>query len=194
MRQPFSLRDSLCAVFLIMFFVLAARPARAEGFIAPFAGFSFGGEALNCANLATCEQRRANWGISLGTAHGIFGFEEDISYVPQFHGRTPNESSAMLTIASNMMVRLPSGLVRPYALVGVAFIRPHATLDAAGLGYDKTVIGYDLGGGVTLFTDRHVGVRSDVRRIRSLKDASFGAFSTEHVEYWRGSVGLSFRF
>ena len=49
-----------------------ASPARADGFISPFVGFNFGGDSSNCASLSSCEEKRLNWGASLGTVRGVF--------------------------------------------------------------------------------------------------------------------------
>lgn len=192
MRQKFSLRRTGRLALPMFFLIVAAGPVYAEGFIAPLIGVSFGNQSVACGSSACAG--RTSWGISAGTAHGIFGFEEDLSYVPQFFGKTSGSGGAVLTISSNFIVRHDDGPIRPYAVFGFAFIRPHASLDAEGLGTTRTVLGYDVGGGVNLFTKGRVGVRSDLRRIATVKDATLGVFGTEQVKYWRGSVGATFTF
>ena len=59
---------------------------------------------------------------------------------------------------------------------------------------DKNALGWDVGGGVNINLQRHVGLRSDLRRIRTFKDVSLGMFNKEQLEYWRGSVGVSLKF
>jgi Outer membrane protein beta-barrel domain len=180
---------ALC-VFLTVF---DANPARAEAFVTPFVGFSFGAQAPSCGNPVTCDQR-TNIGISAGTSHGIFGFEEDVSYIREFFGKQPGAQNAVLTVASNMLFKLPAGPIEPYGLVGLAFIRPHATLDVVGMQMQRNSLGWDVGGGLTVRLQHHVGLRSDLRLIRTFKDMNLGVFNSEQLEYWRGSVGLSFRF
>ena len=193
MRQnsaPFA-RTIALSVFVL---ALGARTAHADTFLSPFVGLSFGGDAVNCVSLASCEQRRTNWGIAAGQGHGIFGFEEDVSYVPDFFARTPGSGSGVLAITSNMMLRLPDGPIRPYVLAGFAFVRPHSALNAAGLAGDRNVLGYDVGGGVSVFMQEHIGLRTDLRHIRGVKDLSLGDFKAEQVHYWRGSAGVIFKF
>jgi hypothetical protein len=182
---------SLALCLLVM--VFNTRPVWADAFVTPFVGYSFAAQAAACGNPATCEQR-TNIGISAGTSHGIFGFEEDVSYIKEFFGKQPGMQSAVLTVASNMMFKFPTGAIEPYGVVGLAFIRPHATLDVAGMQMQKNTLGWDAGGGFTLRLQHHLGVRSDLRLIRTFKDMSLGMFSSEQLEYWRGSVGLSLRF
>jgi outer membrane protein with beta-barrel domain len=194
MRQKMSRFGSLSVSLCVLFLFFDARPVRAEGFVTPFVGFSFGAHAAGCGNPATCEPRRSNLGISAGTSHGIFGFEEDISYIREFFGTQPGTRNAVLTITSNLMLQWPNGPIQPYGLVGLAFIRPHATLDVVGMQMDKNALGWDVGGGVNVHLQRHLGVRTDLRRMRTFRDMSLGVFSREQVEYWRGSVGLTLLF
>ena len=178
----------------LLLFVLTAAPARAAGFIAPFLGFSFGGDAANCPSLTNCEEKRMNWGASFGTTHGIFGFEQDIGYAPEFFGKTPGAENALLTVMSDFMVLVPAGPIQPYAIAGLGLIRPHATFNAAGLAVDKNALGYDVGGGINVYVQRHLGVRGDVRHMRTVHGVTLGLFSGDTLDFWRGSVGLTFRF
>ena len=185
---------SLALTLCVLVVVFDARPVRAEGFVTPFVGFSFANQAGGCGTPATCEQRHNSIGVSAGTSHGIFGFEEDISYIKEFFGTQPGAQNAVLTVSSNMMFLFPEGPIQPYGLVGLAFIRPHATLNVEGMQMEKNALGWGVGGGVNLRLQRHLGVRSDLRRLRTFKELSLGVFSKEQVEYWRGTVGLSLRF
>jgi len=63
-----------CVVLGAMCVVLLPQAARADGFITPFIGFNFGGDSANCISVTNCDEKRTNWGVSLGTTHGIFGF------------------------------------------------------------------------------------------------------------------------
>jgi len=171
-----------------------AIPARAQGFISPFAGFNFGGDSANCASLRNCEEKRLNLGASFGTTHGIFGFEEDIAYSRDFFGTTPGGSNAVLTVMSNLIIVVPAGPIQPYAIVGLGLIRPHAQLDVTSLAVDTNSLGYDIGGGLNIFLGHTVGVRGDVRHLRTLQDVTLGLFSKDQLDFWRASAGLTLRF
>jgi opacity protein-like surface antigen len=157
MGQNMSRFSAFSVSLCVLFMVCDALPARAEGFVTPFVGLSFNSQTGGCGNPATCEQRRTNVGISAGTSHGIFGFEEDISYIKEFYGTQAGAQNAVLTITSNMMFQLPAGPIQPYGLVGLAFVRPHATLDVAGMQMDKN-LSWDVGGGVSIRLRRHIGL------------------------------------
>jgi hypothetical protein len=186
-----SLRLVAGAVALV---ALAAGPARADGFISPYIGFNFGGDSDNCASLRDCQERRNNWGVSFGSSHGIFGFEEDIGYASNFFGKTPGVNNSVLTVMSNLMVGVPAGPIRPYGIVGLGLIRPHVQFDLASQSLDQNTLGYDIGAGINIFPLPHIGVRGDVRHLHTLQDVSLGVFGSDKLDFWRGSVGVTFTF
>jgi opacity protein-like surface antigen len=172
-----------------------ATPARADGFISPFIGYNFGGDSQNCVSLRNCEEKRTNWGISLGSTGTLFGFEEDIGYAKDFFGRTPTGDNAVLTLMSNLLVVIPAGPVRPYGLIGIGLVRPHAQTDLASLASDQNTLGWDIGAGVNVFFGHTFGVRGDVRHVRTLQDITLGGvFSNAPLDFWRGSAGVTLRF
>jgi len=182
------------AILALIVFVLPAS-AHAAGYITPFLGFNFGGDSANCIALTNCQEKRANWGVSAATIRGVVGFEQELAYAPDFFGQADGESNGVLTVMTNVLVIIPAGRVNPYGLIGVGLIRPHVKLDAASLAVDKNAVGWDIGGGVNVFLTNHLGVRGDVRHIKTMKDVSLGGlFSTEQLDFWRASVGLTFRF
>jgi hypothetical protein len=180
-----------CALALV---VLAAGPARADGFISPYLGYNFGGDSDNCASLRNCQEKRNNWGVSFGSTHGIFGFEEDIAYASDFFGKTPGVSNGVLTVMSNLMVVIPAGPIQPYGIVGLGLIRPHMKLDAASLSLDQNTLGYDIGAGLNIFLVHGFGVRGDVRHLHTVRDVSLGVFGNDKLDFWRASLGVTFRF
>jgi opacity protein-like surface antigen len=187
-------RSRQILLLLMLLLVWTAAPARADGFISPFVGFGFGGDSNTCVSLTNCEEKRLSWGASIGTTHGIFGFEEDIAYAPDFFGKTAGGDNAMLTLMSNLMIVVPAGPIRPYAVVGIGLMRPHMKFDAASLTLDKNALGYDIGAGINIFLTHGVGVRGDVRHMKTFEDVTLGVFSNDKIDFWRGSAGVTFRF
>ena len=181
-----------CATSAIL--VGNVTPARADGFISPFLGFNFGGDSSNCASLTNCEDKRTSFGVSLGTVRGVFGFEEDIGYTPDFFGKTPGGDNAMLTLMSNLMLVIPAGPIQPYGLIGLGLMRSHAQFNATSLALDKNSLGWDIGGGLNIFFGHTVGIRGDLRHLRTLQDVTLGVFGDDKVDFWRGSAGVVFRF
>jgi hypothetical protein len=162
-------------------------PAAAQGFFTPFIGYNFGGDSVKCDSLFNCAEKHTNVGISLGRTRGIVGTEQDIAYVPHFFGDATEGGNSMLTAMSNLLVIAPLGPVQPYGVLGLGLIRPHTK------GMAKNAFGYDIGAGVNIFFTRRFGVRADVRRMRSLQNVTLFVFSGAKLEFWRASLGLTFR-
>jgi hypothetical protein len=49
-------------------------PASAQFFVYPFAGYNFGGDS-GCPEITACDDRRLNWGISVGAVGRVVGIE-----------------------------------------------------------------------------------------------------------------------
>jgi len=173
---------------------LSAAPARADGFVSPFIGFNYGGDSTNCTTLTHCDEKRVNWGVAVGSTGGVFGFEEEFAYAPNFFG-TSGTDNAVLTLMSNVLVIIPAGPVQPYGLIGIGLVRPHTELTASSLASDQNTLGWDIGGGVNVYFAHAVGIRGDLRHIRTLQDLTLGGvFTNAPLDFWRASAGLTFRF
>jgi opacity protein-like surface antigen len=177
----------------------AAVPARADGFVTPYIGYNFGGDSANCQSLTNCEQKHLNFGVSLMGAGAIFGFEEEIGYTNDFFGSVSQVDNSVFTVMSNIAAGVFKGPVQPYVLAGVGLIRSHVSANVIQ-GGNQTInsFGWDLGGGVQGFFSRSVGIRGDLRHLKTVGDVlRFGPIDlvpTEQLGFWRGSVGISFRF
>src|SRR5687767_7777298 len=92
------------ALFLTAAIVLGvATPARADGFIAPFMGYNFGGDS-GCPNLRGCEDKKLNVGVAVGKLGSVLGFEADLGYAKNFFGDAPGLDSSVLTLMSNVLI------------------------------------------------------------------------------------------
>ena len=183
--------------FLCGALLLLAIPASAGAqtfWVSPFVGTTSGND-----------QTHANPGMGIAAGAMVFkdwvGVEGEFSDALVFfkddgfltHRR-------LLTATGNVVVTAPylqNEKFSVYGTVGLGVIRPH--IEEAG-GFSKVEVnklGFSIGGGVTAFAMKNVGVRGDVRYFRTLKDdvaanpfgIDFGSFG-----FWRSSVGLVVRF
>jgi len=190
-------------VLAIGLLIAAASTARADGFIVPYWGYNFGGDS-NCPTFSNCEDKRTNVGVSLGKMGPVFGFEEDIAFAKDFFG-TPTDGtsvdSSVFTMMSNLLIGVGAGPVQPYVLLGAGLVRPHTSVTLTQFTADKNSLGYDIGGGVSGFPLRHVGIRADIRHFHTLQDVPLlqtftgsGVFVEQKLDFWRASFGVAFRF
>jgi hypothetical protein len=176
--------------------VLAPGDVRAQGFIAPFVGFDFGGDS-GCQTAGDCEDKNSNIGVSLGRMGGAVGFETDIGYARNFFGEVPGQTSNMLTIMSNFMIIPKIGPVRPYVLAGLGLLKTHVELTAPSLlETDNNSFGWDMGAGMMVLFGDHIGVRGDIRKISSFQERTILGFtlSNEKLSFQRASAALVLAF
>jgi len=206
--RKFALTSALAVI------IVAGAPgkASADWLFTPFVGWNWGGTAGFTDIAGDFEdefERRSNFGASVAwMGAGALGFEVDFGYAPNFFENTAGEDdfeygdSNVTTLMANLMVGVPFGGqsgfgIRPYASGGFGIIKSRIE-DADDLfDVDSTDWGVNVGGGINAFFSDRFGLRGDVRYFRSLQDnepddevdLALGSF-----RYWRGTVGVVFRF
>jgi opacity protein-like surface antigen len=194
--------------------VTAAAPAKASAdwLFTPFIGMNFGGSVTFNDAFGDFDdefEKRANFGASLAwMGAGAIGFELDFGYAPNFFESTEGEAdfdygdNNVTTFMANLVVGAPiggqTGLgIRPYASGGVGIIRTHID-DALDLfDVSSNDWGFNAGAGIAGFFSDNIGLRGDVRYFRSLQDNEPDDeldVSLGDLKFWRGSVGITFRF
>lgn len=200
--------------------VLTASPARADWLLTPYVGVVFGGASNQFTFNDTDDEfeQRLNVGVSLGYyTRGIFGFEVDYSAAPnffQFTGGTNNFDlfdldSSVQTLMGNVVLALPvggpDGPFRPYLTGGIGTIRTQLRSESDV--FDELTsndTGYNFGAGAHLLAAGRIGIRADVRYFRGFEaiddedpvdNPLFDqAFAQEVFNFWRGTIGVTFRF
>jgi opacity protein-like surface antigen len=191
------------ACLLVLFLaVLAPGIARADGLIIPHVGINFGGDSGSELGDAF-DAKRFNWGVSfLWMGGGVFGVEGDLNYSPDFFGKTDLGGSSVFSGMGNLVLGIPFGGqqgfgVRPYGLIGAGVV--HATGDAFDdvLSFGDNKVAWDVGGGVLVFFTTHVGIRGDLRYVRTFEAVDFldiGSGESGNLDFARGSLGFILRF
>jgi opacity protein-like surface antigen len=203
LKHDASAKFPICILALALTLGLASE-VRAQGsplfgqfFISGLVGYDFGGDA-SCPNITACQDKKLNFGGSVGIMGSILGFEEEFAYANDFFGSASGLSSNVLTLMSNLMVVPAIGPLHPYALGGVGLIKSHSSLTTAAdiFGSDNHDLGWDAGGGVILFLGGHVGIRGDVRYFHSFQNLSLVGFtvSNQKLDFARASGGLVVKF
>jgi opacity protein-like surface antigen len=174
-----------------------AAPARAQGYFAPYAGYDFGGDAGNCPSILNdCSEKKTAYGVAVGSlAGGVFGFEEDIGYAPDFFGSSEHfGDNSVLTLMSNVVLGIPVGGLRPYASAGLGLMRTRVSFDFSGTtaSASQNALAWDVGGGLMVFLPHHLGLRFDYRRLKSTQDFSLLGIDINNTKlsFSRVSVGL----
>ena len=201
----------MTSVLVITASAAAPTPAAADWLFTPFVGINWGG-AANFGDVGDFEdefEKRGDFGASLAyMGAGAIGFEVDFGWSPNFFENTTGSGnfdfgdSNVTTLMANLVVGVPIGGqsgpgLRPYASGGVGIIK--SRIGDAGDLFDvsSTDWGFNVGGGITGFFTDNIGLRGDLRYFRSLQDNEpddeFDVALSD-FRFWRGTVGVTFRF
>jgi opacity protein-like surface antigen len=181
----------LAAVFFVLF---GAGAARAEIVLTPFIGSLFSGDLPNS---------KADFGASATfMGNGIFGAEVLFNYAPRFVPETlTNPAVAQSGLMGNLIVGAPFGGdsgrgFRPYVTGGIGLFRATAKKSDFFDRVTSNDFAYNLGGGVMAFFNDHIGLRGDLRYVRTLRDDNSDDLFLKKgdLNFWRWNVGPSFRF
>jgi opacity protein-like surface antigen len=176
-------------LFFGALFSLAPTSAHADGLFTPWLGVNFANDPAD---------GRTSFGITAtGMGAGVIGGEFDFGYSPNFFGdENVFGSNNVLTVVGNLVLGIPLGGsrgfgFRPYGTVGVGLIRAKGE-DIFEPDASSNEFGINAGGGAFLFFGDHVGMRGDLRYFRAgFDDLNF--FDTDKVDFWRASIGITFR-
>jgi opacity protein-like surface antigen len=184
-------------IFFMMLVWIGPRDATAQGFISPFIGYNFSGDA-GCQQITNCSDKKIDWGASFGALGSVVGFEADLGYTKDFFGKSSDQTSNVLTLMGNFMLAPKIGPVQPYGVVGLGLIRTTIEATATSASSENNQWGWDGGGGLIVFFRQHVGVRGDVRYFRAFEILDFSNFPNiarnEKLNYGRVAAAVVFKF
>jgi hypothetical protein len=124
--------------------LLAPVPARADTLLIPFFGVNFGGDSGKEFSEAF-DTSQYNWGVSIAfMGGGVFGFEGDIGFSPDFYGKNDAGGSNVLTATGNLVIGIPFGGqqgfgIRPYGLVGAGLLKSKSDFGTGVAEIDETI-------------------------------------------------------
>ena len=172
-------------------------PASADGFVSPWVGTNFANDP---------GEGRGAFGVTAGgMGGGIIGGEVDFGYSPNYFGddRARFGSNNLMNLMGNLIVGIPIGGqrgagIRPYVTGGLGWIRTEIDGPFNNDGLENNDFAFNVGGGVMGYFNSHVGLRGDLRYMRTL-NSDFGDsdFDPElglgDFDFWRLSFGVVFR-
>jgi len=199
------MRRSTLLFFVSLLFLTPVSAAAQDVLVIPYLGFTFGGGSALFADL---EQGAGETASALGASvalvgSGILGVEGDIGYVPGFFERGEREivvpGSFVTSLTGSVIVTLPLSVtresLRPYVVAGGGLMRAEARDIQSVFPIRSTMPALSFGGGAIGMLSNSVGVRFDLRYIRSVGEGDdLIAGTGARVRFWRGSVGLVLRY
>ena len=199
------------ASLVLMTSVAAPSKASADWLLTPFVGWNWGGTAnlLESDDFDDEFEQKAMFGASLAwMGAGVFGFEVDFGFSPNFFENTSGSGdfefadSNLTTVMGNLIIGVPIGGqhgvgFRPYAVGGMGLVKSRLGSSGDLFNVDSTDWGFDVGAGAMFFFSDNVGLRGDVRYFRSLEDVEpidDVNIGLANFRFWRGTLGVTIRF
>jgi opacity protein-like surface antigen len=186
--------------------VLAPASAQADWLFTPHIGAGF---AMNGSGDDAGGGNHLTYGASIGyMGAGIFGFEADFGYTPQFFDGDDNDvdlfdgDSNVTTMMANVLLGIPiggqtGGGFRPYVAAGAGLLQTRVEVADALFEVNNSEFGINVGVGAFGFMTDNVGFRGDLRYFRGFGEDSSNNqidFDMSDFDFWRGTVGLTFRW
>ena len=188
---------------------LTATPARAsaEWQLKPFLGVTFGG-GTTFVDLEDASGRpNFTVGISALRLGEVIGVEVDLGDAPGFfqYGDRPLPlvvKSGATTLTGNLVVTLPRRIaeytLRPYVAGGAGLMHVRIEDFLRVFNVATTLPAVDVGGGLTGFLTKRLGLNWDVRYFRSVgspdERRSGISIGPEQLSFWRTNMGLAIRY
>lgn len=199
-------RTTSTLVLMAALLALFPAPARADFFLIPFAGMKFGGStSIVDLELAAAKKKLALGIAARQTSDRIVGYEVEFTNIASYFANEEvsairplvKTGSYVNDLTGNLVLSLPPGVtgggLRPYAVVGGGLIHARSADFFDVITVRRTVAALNLGVGATGMFTNNVGVRFDLRFLRSLStDPPTGSVG-HHIAYSRLSVGLMVR-
>ena len=187
---------------------VAPTTASAEWILSPFIGASFNRSAdVPAADREDFDRlidgsKMTYGGTVTWLGAGVLGFEVDFGYSPEFFEADDDDldfvdGSNYSSLMANVVLSSPQGAFRPYGTAGVGIINTRIDDVDDFLDVDRKGLGLNAGGGVMAFFTDNVGIRGDVRYFRQMSESNDDDeidFDLNALSFWRGTVGVSFRF
>jgi opacity protein-like surface antigen len=192
------------ALIALTLILSSASSASADWFMTPFLGSAFASQTP----FIDPEQSEGSTQLVVGgsvawLSSGVFGLEGDFGYAPRFFEQDNRaglvSGSNMTTLVGNVMVTLPLSItresLRPYLIGGAGLMHAAARTVGDVFTFNDNLFGYDVGGGAIGMFDPNVGVRFDLRQFRSVYALQHRVLpGTEHLSFWRATIGVTIRY
>ena len=188
--------------WLLLVLLSCPTAVHAEWQIRPFVGLNVAQNTTFIGSQPSSSPARVSWGADGALIGNIFGIEADFARRSGFFpGPGIVVASSVTTLTGNITVSLPKRLVeytlRPYFVGGAGVMAVRIDQTSALLDVSLNMKAMDIGGGVTGFLTKRVGLNWDVRHFRSIGETpelQGRSIGPPALSYWRANMALAIRY
>ena len=190
-------------ILVLVLLALAPVEASAEWQIRPFFGLTFGGDTTFVDLAGAAGSPNVVMGVNGALLGDVIGVEVDLGYAPGFFQSGDEQlvrGNSATTLTGNVIVAAPRHKTEytlgPYLVAGFGMVHAHIEDILGVLPVSRTLPAMDIGGGVTGFLSKRIGLTWEARYFSSIgqKKAQGVSFGGEQLSFWRAGMGLVFRY
>jgi len=197
------------SVWLAVLLLSWTGSAAAEWQIRPAVGLNLGQSAAFASpSQPAGSVGRVSWGVDGALIGSVLGLEADFSRRSGFFpsakaaGAGIVLSSSVTTLTGNVTIALPRRLVeytlRPYFAGGAGLMAVRIDQPISSFNTSLNMNAVDVGGGVTGFLTKRIGLNWDVRYFRNIGESprfvENGDEQTTALSFWRAQMALAIRY
>jgi len=178
--------------------------ARAEWQLRPSVGLALGGATTFPDTELAAGKVHTIFSVSGALIGDVLGLEADFGRASGFFQQSPGNHtvarSNVTTLTGNITVALPRRFseytLRPYFVGGGGLMHLRADNFVPSLSISDDAASVDLGGGVTGFFTRRIGVNWDIRHFRTVRGNGDGSVDVVggRLSFWRANMALAIRY
>jgi hypothetical protein len=186
------------AVTIAWILLCAPGAAQADWLFSPMIGRTFGADTFG--------REHATYGGAISWLdEDAFGWEAEFSFSPDFFDANEpletDRSGSVVTFMGNAIIGAPLGRFRPFFTGGVGLLQMRVSSDAGTFETTTSEFGWNAGVGAFALLGSRVGLRGDLRYLRSFQnqDPSWTRglapdIAPGNFDFWRASIGLTVAF
>jgi hypothetical protein len=196
------------SLFVVAGLLVLPSTAGADVFAVPFLGLKFGGStSIVDLELAAGKKKLALGASMLKMSSGIVGYEVEFANTSEYFANAElkdlglgvvKHGSYVTDLTASVVMSLPPGVtgggLRPYVVLGGGFIHAEAEDSFEAFQVRRTVPAINIGAGATGMLTNNVGLRFDIRQLRSLSNDPSVGLVGRRINYSRFTTGLMLHF
>jgi hypothetical protein len=195
------------SIWLAILLLSWTGSAFAEWQIRPGVGLNLGQNTTFVASQPSSSPGKVSWGAAAAVIGNVFGIEADFGRRSGFFpskgaGAGIVVGSSVTTMTGNVTIALPEKMaeytLRPYFVSGAGVMAVRIDQASELLSVSLNMKTIDIGGGVTGFLTKRIGLNWDVRHFRNIGETpdltgrTFGG--PPALSFWRAQMALAIRY
>lgn len=190
----------LAPLAVAVLLALVPSPAAAQWTVTAFVGATLSAESGLIDLEEALGKPHGVYGAALGWQRGWLGLDAEVARSDNFFQGSGElvEKGRATTVMGHVTFAVPSGFfrgaVQPFVGIGAGLVRAEQKDLLDIFTRNTSLFGANIAGGVRIRLQPRIGLRADVRFFRTVDREAVGGFTSDYLQFWRMTTGVSFKF